>query len=125
MLREFNGYLSKLSGVSEIKIEGNGIFFKYKNLSFLFVIDESDPYYIRLILPNIIIIDESNRDRLNELIDKYNVDFKAIKAIKFKNNIWLVIEQFVYSRERISDLFERMINLLVGVINRFRNENLN
>lgn len=125
MLKEFNRYLSTLSGVSEIKIEDNGIFFKYNNLSFLFVIDESDPYYIRLILPNIIIIDESNRDRLNKLIDKYNVDFKAIKAIKFKNNIWLVIEQFVYSRERISDLFERMINLLVNVINIFRNENLN
>ena len=57
MLVEFRNYLSSISDVANIKEENNTISFEYKGLFFWFVTDESDQYYIRLILPNIANID--------------------------------------------------------------------
>ncbi len=125
MLTEFQNYLSTLQDVSDINKEFNTISFKYKGLFFLFATDESDPYYIRLILPSIATTDGLKKEvDLHSVINDYNSKFKAAKMSLFEGSIWLSIEQFLYSRERATDLFARMINILVTVITEFRNENL-
>lgn len=125
MLTEFRNYLLSLQDASEITIEMNTIYFQYKDLYFLFVIDESDPYYIRLILPNIATTDKlKNGIEPDTVINDYNTKFKAAKMSVFENSIWLSIEQFIYSKERVAELFTRMIDILIAVITDFRRENL-
>lgn len=123
MLVEFQNYLSSLSEVSNIKEDDNTIFFEYKGLFFLFVTDESDQYYFRLILPNI--ADKNNIKGeldVNKVINDYNNKFKVVKMSLLENSVWLSIEQLFYSKERINDLFTRVINILETVINDFRHE---
>lgn len=124
MLVEFRNYLSLLSDVSNVKEENNNtISFEYKGLFFLFVTDESDQYYIRLLLPNIAKIDNLKPDvDVHTVINEYNNKFKVVKVSLWDKSVWLSIEQFLYSKERANDLFTRAISILEVVINDFRHE---
>ena len=126
MLVEFRNFLSLLSDVSKIKEENNTISFEYKGFFFLFVADESDQYYIRLMLPNIATTDNLKAESdIHAIINEYNNKFKAVKVSLWDKSVWLSIEQFLYSKERVNDLFARLINILVIVINEFRREYIN
>lgn len=126
MLVEFRNYLSLLSDVSNIKEENNTISFEYKGLFFLFVTDESDQYYIRLLLPNIATTDNlKNGVDIHTIINDYNNKFKVVKVSLWDKSVWLSIEQFLYSKERANDLFTRAISILEIVINEFRREYIN
>lgn len=126
MLVEFRNYLSLLSDVSNIKEENNTISFEYKGLFFLFVTDESDQYYIRLLLPNIAITDNlKNGVDIHTIINDCNNKFKVVKVSLWDKSVWLSIEQFLYSKERVNDLFTRAISILEIVINEFRREYIN
>lgn len=120
MLEEFRNYLSLLSDVSNVNEENNTISFEYKGLFFLFVTDESDQYYIRLLLPKIATKDNLNTDDVHTVINEYNNKFKVVKVSLWGESIWLSIEQFLYSKERANDLFTRAISILEVVINDFR-----
>ena len=48
--------------------------------------------------------------------------FKVAKSVIINDNVWISVEQFAYSMERINDLFERSLILLQAYINDFREE---
>ena len=96
------------------------ISFEYNGLSYLFVSDKSDPYYIRLILPNIENINNANEIDVYKNINQYNNKFKAVKMSVVENSIWLSIEQFLYSRENSNNLFFRLMKILETVITDYR-----
>ena len=126
MLVEFRNFLQSPE-VSEIEIkEDKGeITFQYKGYAFLFVWNEQDPSYIRLMLPKIA-TKENLKDGVEILptINEYNKQYKAIKMCLFGEYIWLSMEQFVYSRENIGDFFKRIVNILIYVIEDFKQEYL-
>lgn len=124
MIKKFSQYLRSL-GVNETKEIGeSAIAFEYNELSFIFSSDKSDPYYMRLILPNIATSSDYLKNK-NEIdiykeINEYNSKYKAAKMIFFEKSIWLSVEQFAYSQEKVTDLFSRMIRVLESVITDFR-----
>ena len=122
MFNEFLNYISSIPEASDIKKSNdNTLFFKYKDLFFVFTTETTDPYYIRLILPNIANVNDV--ENVNTLINDYNNKFKVVKVSIINDNfIWLSAEQFLYSKENSSGLFERMINILEDVITDFRKE---
>lgn len=89
----------------------------------MFVFDESDPFYFRLILPNVFNVTEANKQDMYETINRMNTEIKAAKATIINNAVWVSIEQFVYSRDKIDELFNRAISVLEAFVNRFRSEN--
>lgn len=92
----------------------------------MFVTDESDQYYIRLLLPNIATTDNlKNGVDIHTIINDYNNKFKVVKVSLWDKSVWLSIEQFLYSKERANDLFTRAISILEIVINEFRREYIN
>lgn len=122
MLNAFRNYLSS-SGI-EYSLNDDVISFNRNNLQYIFICENSDPYYFRLILPNVLDTN-SNVDKIHRYINNINLTFKAVKLYITENNsVWISIEQFVYSSENITNLFERSITLLELVFNHFR-ENLN
>ena len=99
MFNEFYNYILSVPDASEIKRHNdNTLFFKYKELFFVFTTEISDPYFIRLMLPNIANINDV--ENANTLINDYNNKYKVIKvSIIDDNSIWLSAEQFLYSKE--------------------------
>ncbi len=121
MFNVFFNYISSITETSEIKKYGENVLsFKYNDLSFVFATETSDPYYIRLMLPNVANVNDVKD--VDKLINIYNNKYKVIKVSIIDDNIWLSAEQFLYSQENASGLFERMINILENVIKDFRKE---
>lgn len=121
MLTAFQNYLSS-NGISFNREDDTAISFEKEGLHFLFIYNDSDPYYFRLILPNVATLTDENRQRMHEIANTLNLRFKVAKVIILDNNVWVSAEQFVYSRERLNDLFTRAISLLALVIEHFRTE---
>lgn len=117
MLNAFRNYLSS-SGI-EYSHDDNVISFSHKNLRYIFISENTDPYYFRLILPNVFDT-QGNANTIYEYINSINLAFKAVKVYIIENNsVWISVEQFVYSSENITNLFERSITLLELVFNHF------
>lgn len=119
MITDFAHFLSSM-GIEPKEITDETISFEYNGLSYLFVSDKSDPYYIRLILPNIENINNANEIDVYKNINQYNNKFKAVKMSVVENSIWLSIEQFLYSRENSNNLFFRLMKILETAITDYR-----
>jgi hypothetical protein len=119
MITDFTHFLSSMGIVSKDTTDET-ISFEYNGLSYLFVSDKNDPYYIRLILPNIENINNTNEIDVYKNINQYNNKFKAVKMSVVENSIWLSIEQFLYSRENSNNLFFRLMKILETVITEYR-----
>lgn len=120
MLTKFNNYLNSLPGVQIKDTTSEGISFIYNRLFYIFIYEGSDPNYVRLILPGIAVVREI--ENIAEVLNRYNFNYKAIKMTTFNENILLSVEQFIYSEERVNEMFARMINVLESAINNFRSE---
>lgn len=120
MLTKFNNYLISLPGVQIKDTTSEGISFIYNRLFYIFIYEGSDPNYVRLILPGIAVVSEI--ENIAEVLNKYNSNYKAIKMTTLNENILLSVEQFIYSEERVNEMFARMINVLESAINNFRSE---
>jgi len=121
MLKSFKEYLKSnsvnISGEDKITVS-----FEYGDLKYLFVFDDSDPFYFRLILPNIASVENDNTQKIYEVVNSINVNYKVVKATVFNNNVWISVEEFVYSKENINELFKRSIELLKTIIANFKEE---
>lgn len=96
------------------------ISFQFEGLNYIFVYDNSDSNFFRLLLPNIYSI-EKERSIYDIMINDFNSMYKVVKAIiTSQNQIWLSVEQFVYSDENIDMLFERCVMLLKATIELFQ-----
>lgn len=120
MLSAFKKYLN-IKGIDIQKEDDITISFTFNGLFYMFVHDKNDPYYFRLILPNVLHI-QGNRFSILDRINDGNTKFKVAKSVIINDNVWISIEQFAYSMERINDLFERSLILLQTYINDFREE---
>lgn len=126
MQSKFIQYLSSKNLAFQNNVEEQ-ITFKYEDLNYLFVYDSSDSNFFRLLLPNIYSI-ENSKNECNEIVNNFNYTYKVVKAIVTPTNqIWLSVEQFVYSEENIEFMFERCIMLLkatISLIHRTINETI-
>lgn len=125
MRTSFENYLRALN-ITFNNQDADVISFNYHGLNFLCVTDCNDPYFIRLVLPNI--AEENNINNINQVINDYNVKYKAAKMLLINNSIWISIEQFVYYNDNmnvINAMFSRMINILENIIHDFRNNEIN
>lgn len=122
MLDLFKTYLSS----KEVRIkqrDDSSITFDYKNLHYLFIVDNEDPYYFRMIIPNIIKPKQKKEEELLPIINSINIEYKVAKLVLLEDkNVWISAEQFLYSVENSSKLFERIQFLLESVFNKFKEE---
>lgn len=120
MQSKFIQYLSSKNLAFQNNAEEQ-ITFQFEELNYLFVYDNSDPNYFRMLLPNIFKIEEDNdKCKYGAIINEFNNTYKVVKAfVSTENQIWLSVEQFVYSDEKIESLFERCVMLLKATIELF------
>lgn len=121
MLNSFIDYLNSIS--AKFEKEGDSVIsFEKNKLNYMFVCDEKDPYYFRLILPNILKISSENKERASEVMNQMNSQIKVAKAVVVDDGIWVSVEQFAYSLDKINNLFNRSIQVLEVFISYFRKE---
>lgn len=128
MFSAFKHYLQSLQPNAEIlrddSLTNDIITFRYKAFTYIFWHDSNnDSTYIRLIIPKIqSVTPDQPRDKIYDLINKKNQEFKVAKAFIADTEVWAVAESFVYSQENINFLFDRLIHILDRYVSEYHNE---
>ena len=102
------------------KQEDFGLAFKCEGKSFLFIYDDDDEQYFRLMMPCIFDMTEENRDVVLHAMNEVNSSVKVIKAYTMlENEVWLGFEILVDSTPVVGDLVPRALAMLNGGARRF------
>ena len=121
LLEKFKNYLVS-KNIDFNTINEEMIHFKTNELDYVFQIDDRDKPYFRLIVPNLLAINDQNKAQIRGYIADMNVEFKIGKMVEVNHSLWLTAEMFVYSFLGIEPLFERLIDLLHEFFNRIRED---
>lgn len=120
MLAAFKKYIDsngiKIQNEDEISIS-----FERNGLQYTFVCEKSDPYYFRVILPNILKVNAENKQEILQLVNSINLKFKVAKSVIVEDkNVWISVELFVYSMNNMDELFDRIFILHEVVLNEYK-----
>jgi len=93
----------------EIDKDGD-VHFRYNGKHLYFTPDEDENYF-RIIMPNVYQL-QDNREKVLEVCNQINKDYKVLKTYLVEDRLWLSIEIFVDSTPEVGDFFERCCNIL-------------
>ena len=121
MLEAFKKYLlANNIGIQNEK-DSTAIYFERNGLQYIFSYDKNDPYYFRVILPNILKVTSENKLKILELINSINLKFKVAKSVIVNDeNVWVSVELFSYSMNNIEELFDRIFILYESVLDEYK-----
>lgn len=120
MLTVFKKYI-ETKGIKIQSEDETTISFERNALQYTFVYEKSDPYYFRVILPNILKVDTENKQEILQLINTINLKFKVAKSVIVNDeNVWISIESFVYSMNNMDEFFDRIFILYEAVLNEYK-----
>ena len=122
---KFRDFLSNQSEISILEDKESYFNFSSNGLIYVFETFEDDPYYFRMVLPNIFAIDDTNRDWLNTQIDDFSLSVKVARLIKNSSSVSAIADSFVYSPENIDYLFKRVLSCLVTIYNELKKNFIN
>ena len=100
------------------KVEAPYVFFDYtikeRTLHCAFIAGEGDDSnFCRFVIPNIEVID-AEQQRVLQILNGLTADYKVGKAfLSSEGKVWLGVEVFVYSKENLKPLYERIFNTMV------------
>ena len=90
-----------------------GIDFKCEGRSFVFIYDNNDERYFRLMMPAIYEVTDENRDIVLHALNATNTEMKVVKAYTpVPHAVWVGFEILVDSTPVLEDLVPRALNML-------------
>lgn len=96
------------------RVDGDGdVQFEYADHSYFLEVNEDDPEFFRLVLPNIWPI-ESELERLKVLkaVNEVNTTKKVAKAYSVNDNVWIAVEMFITKPDDFVGTLERHFSVL-------------
>lgn len=105
--------ITELGCADFAKDEANNLIsFTYHSLSYICIYDAKDPYYLRIIIPNIDILNKNTDNKDLYKILELNAKFKTGKFIAVDNTLWVVAEIMLTGVTRVTQTFFELVNLL-------------
>lgn len=88
---------------------------KYQGKHILFIQDEDDPFYYRILMPGIYDIEkDEDRSRIVEICNEWTSQRKCLKAFVARDSVWISIEMFVDPDHcYITTYLERMLDIVI------------
>lgn len=96
-----------------------GYFFKFEELSFLYLPDEDDENFLRLAVPNIFDVTEENRSLVMDVVNETNMSVKYSKTCVSNDNVWAFYEYRLFGDGDLEDIIEHGIRLLQVTVGLF------
>lgn len=91
-----------------------GILFQYQGGSFIISDNTEDKSYLQVMMPNIYETSSYDKEKAMKVMNKMNVELKALKAImQDDGHVWLTVEIFIDSTPDIEDFFDRILMILL------------
>lgn len=104
-------------------------YFKYQGKNILFIKDDDDPKYYRLVMPSIYDIEEETElHRIEDICNDVTSEIKCVKAyvVKQNNSVWLAIEFFLDPEDFYLDsFFQTYLDIMIGAYHSIASKILN
>ena len=118
--KKYSDYLSEKDLFSKIDSDGD-VQFKIESRTYFIEVDESDPYFFRLVLPNIWPIEsEVERAQVLKAIDIANSKVKVAKIHIVRDDIWVGVEDFMADPDDYESYFDRSLKMIGQCVDYFK-----
>lgn len=95
------------------EMKGVGHLFEYEDVNYIFVSVPEDTDSIRILLPNIYMVTDENRQSVFETVMSVNCDVKYVKLFTIRDSVWGQYDHFCSGDvEEIYEVLENMIGAL-------------
>lgn len=96
--------------------------FKFEDISFLWIVNEDNPSFLNLAIPNILSMSDIDELFYHKLMDRINATSLYVKANTYDDGMWLFYErELVDENENIEKILQHMITYLEGAYQNFYN----
>lgn len=110
----------QLKDIESTELSSKMIAFEYRGFHYVFNHDpDNDSNFVRFFLPDIG-RNETIQNSEKDIIESLNREYKVGKLIIIENEVWAVAETFIYSKENVHQLFQRLMDLLYLMVKEYQ-----
>jgi len=107
-------------GFEPIELGDIGYAFKYEDINYLYMPDDDDDQFLRIVIPHLFDVTEENRVAVLEAMHETCLMLKYAKVcIMYENTVWAIYEHRLTSTDNLSMLLEHIIRVLEAVAHVF------
>ena len=100
-------------GFEPVELGEAGYLFKYEDFTYLFMPDEDDDNFLRILIPRIFDVTDENRLEVLEAMQETTQILKYVKVcIMYETSVWACYEHYLNSTDNLTDLLEHIIHIL-------------
>ena len=103
----------KAMGFEPIELGDVGFVFKYEDMNYLYMPDDDDEQFLRIVIPHLFEVTDENRVAVLDAMHETGLMLKYAKVcIMYENAVWAIYEHRLTSTDNLSELLEHIIRVL-------------
>lgn len=100
-------------GFEPVGLGDTGYVFKYEDLNYLYMPDEDDERFLRIVIPHLFEVTSENRVAVLEAMHETSLMLKYAKVcIMYENAAWVIYEHRLTDADNLPELLEHIIRVL-------------
>ena len=110
----------KAMGFEHVELGNVGYVFKYEDMNYLYMPDDDDEQFLRIVIPHLFEVTDENRITVLDAMQETGLMLKYAKVcIMYENAVWAVYEHRLTSTDNITELLEHIIRVLEATVHVF------
>lgn len=103
----------KAMGFEPIELGDVGFVFKYEDMNYLYMPDDDDEQFLRIVIPHLFEVTDENRVAVLDAMHETGLMLKYAKVcIMYENASWAIYEHRLTSTDNLAELLEHIIRVL-------------
>ena len=103
----------KAMGFEPIELGDVGFVFKYEGMNYLYMPDDDDEQFLRIVIPHLFEVTDENRVAVLDAMHETGLMLKYAKVcIMYENAAWAIYEHRFTSTDNLAELLEHIIRIL-------------
>ena len=103
----------KAMGFEPIELGNVGFVFKYEDMNYLYMPDDDDEQFLRIVIPHLFEVTDENRVAVLDAMHETGLMLKYAKVcIMYENAAWAIYEYRLTSTDNLAELLEHIIRVL-------------
>lgn len=103
----------KTMGFEPVNLGDVGVVFRYEDVNYLYMPDDDDEQFLRIVIPHLFEVTEENRVAVLDAMHETGLMLKYAKVcIMYENAAWAIYEHRLTSTDNLAELLEHIIRVL-------------
>lgn len=103
----------KVMGFEPIELGDAGFVFKYEDMNYLYMPDDDDEQFLRIVIPHLFEVTDENRVAVLDAMHETGLMLKYAKVcIMYETAAWAIYEHRLTSTDNLAELLEHIIRVL-------------